>query len=125
MNLHPSHKLWTAGGLAFCSVCGAVSQGTFSLDKSRLSLTCGSKPGRITTRPRLIGQHSRLCKMPAGSIWKVQQLLSGRLRGVGKSVWPDGTPGGTVLVPSRLFPYPVEFSTGNHPIEIGGAVDPC
>ena len=83
VNLHPSHRLWTAGGLAFCSECGAVSQGT---SKGRLSLGCGTKLGKVTTRPRLIGQNPRASKMPAGSVWKTQQLLSGMLRGVGKTV---------------------------------------
>ena len=44
LKLHASHKLWAAGGLAFCSECGAVSQG---VKKTRLSLCCGSRPGKI------------------------------------------------------------------------------
>ena len=134
MNLHPSHKLWTAGGLAFCSQCGAVSQGG---SKTRLSLVCGSRSGKSTTRPRLVGQNVKACRMPAGSMWRTKQLLCGKLRGVGKSVWPNGTPGRVTIVPSRIFPHPVAESTGissgspvvfptqnPHPIDIGGAVVP-
>ena len=94
MHLHPSHKLWTAGGLALCSECGAVSQGDRG---TRLSLGCGTKRGKVTTRPRLVGQHSRACKMPAGSIWRTKHLLAGKLRGVGKTVWPNGTAGSVIL----------------------------
>jgi hypothetical protein len=58
-------------------------------------------------------------------IWKIQQLLSGRLRGVGKSVWPDETPGGTVIVPSRLFPFPVEFSQEITLLKLRGQLIPA
>ena len=122
MNLHPSHRLWTAGGLAFCSECGALSQGC---SRTRLSIGCGTRSGKKTTRPRQVGQNPRPCKTPAGSVWRTKQLLAGRLRGVGKSEWPDGTPGSTIAVPSRIFPFPVNFPTGNrHPIDIGEAVHP-
>ncbi len=134
MNLHPSHRLWTAGGLAFCSECGAVSQGG---SKTRLSQACGTKKGKISTRPRLIGPNPKACKMPAGSIWRTRQLLAGKLRGVGKSVWPNGTNGKTIIVPSRIFPQPVGrtggLSSGSDvvfpmsnplPIDIGRAVSP-
>ena len=125
---------WTAGVLAFCSECGAVSQGDRG---TRLSLGCGTKRGKITTRPRLVGQHLRACKMHAGSIWRTKQLLAGKLRGVGKTVWPNGTAGSVTIVPSRIFPHPVSAAagtssgsvdspTGNtpHPIAIGREVLP-
>ncbi len=64
------------------------------------------------------------------------ELLSGKLRGVGKSVWPNGTAGNVVIVPLRISPHPVsepagsssgsvDFPTENsHPIDIGRAVLP-
>ncbi len=97
--LHHSHKLWAAGGLAFCSECGAVSSGG---RKTRLSLVCGSKPGMRTTRPKLIGEGKMARRMPGGSEWRIKKLLSGTL--VGKSRWPDGTSKEVTIVPTRVFP---------------------
>ena len=104
LKLHSSHRLWAAGGLAFCSECGAVSQG---LQKTRLSLCCGSKPGKSSTRPKLIGQSSKARKMPGGSQWRIKKLLSGSL--VGMPRWPDGTSKEVTIVPARVFPS--SFST--------------
>ena len=105
MNLHPSHKLWLAGGLAFCSQCGSVSAGTV---KTRLSVPCGSKPGKKTTRPKLVGQTASGASMPAGSVYRTKKLLRGELKGTGKANWPDGTRGNVAIIPTRVFPHPVE-----------------
>ncbi len=101
LKLHPSHKLWAAGGLAFCQECGAVSQGN---RKTRLTSMCGSRPGKRTTRPKLIGEGKQAKKMPGGSEWRTRKLLSGNL--VGMSKWPDGTSKEVIIVPARVFPSP-------------------
>jgi hypothetical protein len=97
--LNPSHKLWSAGGLAFCQECGAVSIGRI---RTRLSDRCGSRPGRSTTRPKLIGQGSRARRMPGGSEWKIRRLLSGHLAGLKE--WPDGDSKEVIELPLKVFP---------------------
>ena len=104
LKLHASHKLWAAGGLAFCQSCGTVSQG---VRRTRLSIVCGSKPGKTTTRPKLIGQGQQARNMPGGSEWRIRKLLSGNLAGMDE--WPDGTSKEVTIVPARVFPYPVAF----------------
>ena len=42
--------------------------------------------------------------MPAGSVFRIKSLLAGSLKGTGKKEWPDGTPGGTKLVPQKFKP---------------------
>ena len=101
MKLHPSHRLWAAGGLAFCSSCGAVSAGG---RKTRLSLLCGSRPGKVTTRPKLIGEGRQAKTMPGGSEWRTRKLLAGTL--VGKSRWPNGVSKEVTIIPARVFPHP-------------------
>ena len=104
MLTHPSHRLWLAGGLAFCSECGSVSAGA----RNRLFERCGSRPGKQTTRPRLVGQSSdRPSKMPAGSIYRTKKLLQGVLKPTGRKLWPNGTPGQVTIVPTRFFPLPL------------------
>ena len=97
--LNPSHKLWSAGGLAFCQECGAVSKG---LIRTRLSDYCGSRPGRSTTLPKLIGQGKMARNMPGGSEWKIRSLLSGHL--AGSKEWPDGDSKEVIKVLVRVFP---------------------
>ena len=108
MKLHPSHRLWAAGGLAFCSFCGAVSAGG---RKTRLSLICGSRPGKVTTRPKLIGEGRQAKKMPGGSEWRTRKLLAGTL--VGKSCWPNGVSKEVTIVPARVFPHPRVLTNPN------------
>ena len=92
----------SSGGLAFCQVCGAVSLGGGR--RTRLPLTCGAKPGKKTTRPKLIGEGQQAKRMPGGSEWRIRKLLSGNL--VGMSKWPDGSSKEVIIVPDRVFPSP-------------------
>ena len=58
--------------------------------------------------------------MPAGSVYRVQQLLNGSLKGTGKKEWPDGTAGSTKVVPVKFRPSAVKASV-NEPLSVSSS----
>ena len=112
MGLHPSHRLWHAGGLAFCSKCGSVCMG---VSKTELFRECGHR-GRVKdSLARVRAPLSVKNKViPPGSEGRIRRLIKGKID-YGRARWPDGTAKDVVIPPSRFIPVrkadPVSFSS--------------
>ena len=79
-----SHKLYSAGGLVFCSQCGHMAS---CFRKGALTRSCAS---------------GKLVAIPKGSEFRRDQLLMGSLAGTTLTEWPNGTSKGTRLAMIRV-----------------------
>ena len=98
LSLHPSHTLWQAGGISFCSVCGLLSSGWSK--NSNLHRVCGSKFGK---RKGLDTSAPSIRRLPAGSEGRLRRLTKGKLPWCFEA-WPNGAKKDVKIPPIRLFP---------------------
>ena len=69
-----THRLYTAGGIAFCNLCGHMVS---CFRAGALHRGCG------------VGKHEAIKK---GSVYRRDQMLMGSLAGTTLTQWPDGSP---------------------------------
>lgn len=98
--LHRSHQLYVAGGLVFCSKCGALQS---MPRKTRLADVCIPLPEFSPSNP-----HQR-----HGSHSKISLLIKGSLTGTHLTRWPNGAKKSVKIRPLRFHIRAPQAPAGN------------
>ena len=98
ISLHPSHTLWQAGGICFCSVCCLLSSGWSK--NSNLHMNCGSK---FALRKGLDASRPTRLRIPSGSQGRLRRLSKGELPW-SFDAWPNGAKKDEKFPPVRVYP---------------------